>query len=158
MLAQRGLGVGDAILHQRQRGLHELRIARRMAQVLREGLVGGLAHFQRRVVVAERAPGFGQLGLEMHGATQRGDGFLALAERAQREAGQRQRIGLLRVNLQYFRRLLAPPWRARARSSRVACASATSRVPSGAAGVAMTNYCVLPARSLISRYQWSRLE
>ena len=60
VLAQQAFRVGDAVLAQRQRRNHELRIARRMPQMLRESLVGGLAHLERAVVIRERAPGIRQ--------------------------------------------------------------------------------------------------
>jgi len=55
---------------------------RRVADGLRIGAVGRLTHLERGVVIAERAPGVGQRGLEMHRAPQELDGFVALLEPA----------------------------------------------------------------------------
>ena len=57
-------------------------------------------------MIAERAPGLGQLGLEMHRAPQRRDGLVALPEPAERQARQRQRVRLVRMHLEDLRGLL----------------------------------------------------
>ena len=151
--------VRDAVLGQRQRRRHELRIARGVAQVLREGVVGRLAHLERAVVIAERAPRIGQRGLEMHRAPQRGDGLLALPERgpapgpssasASGWSGCTLRISAAcsaaarRIALEQPRRR-AP---ARLRACPVVrpdCSRLTTAI------------CAVPARSLTSRYQHLR--
>ena len=98
--------------HSASAGAHELRIVRRVADGLRVGVIGGLAHLERGVVIAERAPRIRQRGLEMHRAPQRLDGLFALPEPPERETRERQRIRLVGNDLQDFVGLLAAAARA----------------------------------------------
>jgi hypothetical protein len=162
VFAQCRFRLGYAVLHQRQRGAHELRVARCVADGLRVGAIGGLAHFQRRVVIAERAPGVGQRRHEEHRPLERRDGLFPAAHAPEREALQRQRIRLVGHHLEHLRGLLG---RGRGRGIQqprrvgqrgVEAAGGLDRVHWLTTQAHFAGFLPVPARSLMSRYQISR--
>ena len=102
VLTKRGFGFGNAVLDQRHRGAHELRVVRGVAYGLRVGAIGGLAHFERGVVVAERTPGVRLRGTELHRTAQTLDGLVSTAQAPERQAFERQRLRLVGNDLQNF--------------------------------------------------------
>jgi hypothetical protein len=75
LFAQARLGLGNAVPGQCDGGGHQLRIAGGMAHVADVGRAGRRRLACRQQVVAERAPGLRQVGLQRHRAAQRPDGF-----------------------------------------------------------------------------------
>ena len=84
--AQQRLGFRDAVLAQRRTGGEQARIACRGLEQPRAGRFRSGLIADGVEMIGERAPGVGQLGIELHAASQGGDGFLATSQRAQCQA------------------------------------------------------------------------
>jgi hypothetical protein len=132
-----------------------------MANGLGIGAVGGFAHFERGVVIAQRTPGIRQCGLELQRAPQTRDGLLAPAQPTQREAFERQRLRLIGQDLQDLARLLERGLRVRLQQARRMSERDLERAGRfcGRSGHGLTNRAYFlfppPARSLMSRYHIS---
>ena len=100
VLTKHGFGFGNAVLDQRHRRAHELRVVRGVAYGLRVGAIGGLAHFERGVVIAERTPCVGLRGTKLHRTAQTLDGLVATAQAPERQTLERQRLRLVGHHLE----------------------------------------------------------
>ena len=86
LFAQQYFRIRDAVFVQRGGSSEQARVARGKADVACISGVGAFAVAGRHEVVAEREPGFRQVGLERDRAPQRGAGFVAAFGACQRDA------------------------------------------------------------------------
>ena len=155
MFTQQLLRFGDAVLAERQGRHQKLWIARRMADLLRKGVVRGIAHLERRVVVTECAPRIRLRRIEMHRAAQGFDGLFALAKPAEREAEQCQPLGVIGNDLENFIGLFGRRGRIASQQA-LAIRQCEPRRTQRFGRFLGHRFFGVPARSLISRYHISR--
>jgi hypothetical protein len=99
VLAQQGLGFGDAVLDQRDGGSQQARVARGVTHVtgVRRGRC--ILFVGRHQMVAKRTPGLRQIGLQRHRTVQRLDRFLPAPAAAQRQPQVEMDHGPVRLGL-----------------------------------------------------------
>ena len=99
VFAQQGLGRGDAVLDQGDGGSQQARVAGGVTHMAPVRRVGRLLFAGRHQVIAKRAPGLRQIGLQRHRATQRLDRFLPAPAMAKRQPQVEMDHGPVRLGL-----------------------------------------------------------